>query len=147
MLQTRRYCPYMDTKRTLTTVLLALVVAALVAAPAPAAAPSAAKAQAIASAVWGPAPCGPVRVAYDAWAVGVIGFTRPDYANLAASECVIHLSPDLAGRIHRDDALLRCHTIVHEWGHLAGRRHSRRSSDVMFARPHRYYWRCRAAAR
>lgn len=135
----------MRTPRTIATLVALALSLALVATPARAAAPSVSTDRAIALAAWGPAPCGTVAIAFDDWTVGRIAYTQPIYTDLAASPCVIHLSPDLEGRLDRDDALLRCHAIAHEWGHLTGHQHTR--AGLMARTPHRYYWRCRAAAR
>lgn len=100
--------------------------------------PTLATALSIAASVWGPAPCpaDTMTAAYDATVFNEIAYVLP-------GSCVIHLSPDLA----YSDPVLRCHAAVHEWGHRTGHRHSRNPRNVMYPRPHRYYWRCRKAAR
>ena len=137
----------MRTPRNIATIIsLILALGLLAASSAHAAGPSVATDRAVALAAWGPAPCGDVAIKFDDWTVGRLAYTQPVYANLAASPCVIHLSPDFEGRLDRDDALLRCHTIAHEWGHLTGHQHTRRG---LMARTVKgaYYWRCRAAAK
>ena len=125
--------------------ILAITAGLLISGPAQAAAPTTTEAEAIALQAWGPAPCGKVTVTYDDWTVGQMAYTQPIYDDLAASPCTIHLSPDFEGRLDRDDAQLRCHTVVHEWGHLTGHRHTRRGVMARVIKGG-YYWRCRQAA-
>jgi hypothetical protein len=45
--------------------------------------------------------------------------------------CAIVINPNVA-RLAVRTAVKRCHVIVHEWGHLAGREHSENPRSVMF---------------
>jgi hypothetical protein len=40
-----------------------------------------------------------------------------------------------------------CQTVLHEWGHLTGRHHSKDPSSIMYPRVHRFEWRCRQGGR
>jgi hypothetical protein len=83
----------------------------------------------IAALAFGPTPCAP-RIQWESGYATAYGYVTPD--------CTIHLSHDLLdGR-----RALTCHTIVHEYGHLTGRTHSRNPRSVMFWRPARIYPPC-----
>lgn len=86
--------------------------------------------------VWGMPACGQphVEVSTPGEYLALYGTTVLDGYPLAwadANRCVIVINRDLA-RIEIRTPAKRCHVIVHEWGHLAGREHSTNLRSVMY---------------
>jgi hypothetical protein len=86
--------------------------------------------------VWGAPACGQPRVEvstpsdYEA-AYGTGAFDTEPLAWADETRCVVVINRELA-RIEIRTAAKRCHVIVHEWGHLAGREHSENPRSVMY---------------
>jgi hypothetical protein len=87
----------------------------------------------VAKQTWGEPDCGQPRLevstpAEYVRAHGTGEFDSEPEAWADEDRCVIVLNPQLTIRT----AVRRCHIIVHEWGHLAGREHSQNPRSVMF---------------
>jgi hypothetical protein len=81
-----------------------------------------ARAAAVALTIWGSPTCGPVHHRAEWLPRRELGYaTRP---------CTIVVTR------RRLEWERYCATVVHEWGHLAGRRHSRDPRSIMFPRYH-----------
>lgn len=87
--------------------------------------------------VWGAPACGQPRLEvstpgeYEAeHGTGVFDSGEP-LAWADDTRCAIVINRTLS-RLSIRTAVKRCHVIVHEWGHLAGREHSRNPRSVMF---------------
>lgn len=85
----------------------------------------------IAGQVWGPPPCGQPNVVFATPSDDAIGWTVPGV-------CTIYLNREIPWRRYPK---WRCSAIVHEWGHLAGQKHSSDPRNVMYPVA-RSYWRC-----
>lgn len=94
------------------------------------------KAFRVAERTWGVPPCGQPTVESRTpeqyqQAHGTGYFESNPLAWADESRCVIVINSDLA-RLAIRTAAKRCHVIVHEWGHLAGREHSTNPRSVMY---------------
>jgi len=90
---------------------------------------------AIAAMLWGPPACGTPTVVYD----NDLPPATLGYADRRS--CTIDLAPSRPAPYDTPASL--CTTIVHEWGHLAGRGHSTNPRSVLYSRQLQPYWRCR----
>ena len=90
---------------------------------------------AIAALVWGQPACGTPTVAFDP------GLTPATLGYADRRRCRIELPTTRP--IAQDTQASICTTIVHEWGHLAGRGHAANPRSVMYPEQRQTYWRCR----
>ena len=82
-----------------------------------------ARAAAVAVAIWGVPPCGPVGHGAEWLPAGELGYAQPALCRIVVTR-------------RRIGWERYCATVVHEWGHLVGRRHSRNRRSIMWRRYH-----------
>lgn len=87
----------------------------------------------IAEHTWGAPACGTPTVEW-------VDLGPVPYGRTFDGSCVILLNTQRAAAFRYKPLL--CTTIVHEWGHLTGHKHSADPRNVMYPTPGRVYWRC-----